>query len=99
MKAVSNGFCILNAVACAALHAVTPISEGGLGLRRVCVIDFDVHHGNGTQDILCSTYDPRFLYVSLHAGGPEVNGLPAMEDDPNHNLHDLGGSTKVSTPM
>jgi acetoin utilization deacetylase AcuC-like enzyme len=76
MKAVSNGFCILNAAACAAIHAVTPIKQGGAGLDRVCVFDFDVHHGNGTQDILCSTYDPRFLYVSLHAGGSNVNGLP-----------------------
>lgn len=88
MKAVSNGFCILNAVACAALYATSPLSEGGLGLTRVCVVDFDVHHGNGTQDILCSSYDPRFLYVSLHAGGAEINGHP-MEDDPNHELHDL----------
>ena len=74
MNAVSNGFCLLNAAACAALYATTPISQGGLGLRRVCIIDFDVHHGNGTQDILCQTYDPRFLYVSLHAGGAYING-------------------------
>ncbi len=93
MKAVSNGFCILNAAACAALYAVTPVSEGGLGLSKVCVIDFDVHHGNGTQDILCSTYDPRFLYVSMHAGGAHVNGV-TMEDDPDHQLHDLAGSAK-----
>ena len=118
MNAVSNGFCILNSVACTALYATSSIAEGGLGLSRVCVIDFDVHHGNGTQDIvrtfinsasrfmqqifshqlfavsalqLCSTYDPRFLYVSLHAGGPEINGQ-AMEDDPEHELHDLGNS-------
>ena len=45
MKAVSNGFCVLNAVANAALHATLPQSDGGLGLNRVCVIDFDVHHG------------------------------------------------------
>jgi hypothetical protein len=46
--------------------------------------------GNGTQDILCSTYDSRYLYVSLHAGGPEVNGVAREEDDdPNHELHDL----------
>jgi Histone deacetylase domain len=44
--------------------------------------------GNGTQDILCSTFDSKYLYVSLHAGGPEVNGV-AHEDDPNHELHDL----------
>ena len=92
MKAVSNGFCILNTVACAALYAVTPVTDGGLGLSRVCVIDFDVHHGNGTQDILCSTYDPRFLYVSLHAGGAHVNGV-SMEDDPNHELHDLASKS------
>jgi acetoin utilization deacetylase AcuC-like enzyme len=74
MKAVSNGFCILNAVACAAIYAATPVADGGIGLRRVCIIDFDAHHGNGTQDILCSIYDPRFLYISIHAGGPDVNG-------------------------
>ena len=111
MKAVSNGFCVLNSVACAAVYATMPLHEGGLGLSRVCVIDFDAHHGpydgfvalvewdfspishfkiagNGTQDILCATYDSRYLYVSLHAGGPEVNGI-AHDDDPNHELHDL----------
>merc|ERR1712216_435112 len=81
MKAVSNGFCLLNAAASAALYATLAKSDGGLGLKRVCVIDFDVHHGNGTQDILCSTFDPRFLYVSLHAGGSEVNGYDIDEDD------------------
>ncbi|KAL3940445.1 MAG: hypothetical protein SGBAC_005029 [Bacillariaceae sp.] len=88
MKAVSNGFCVLNPVACAAIHAATPVSEGGHGLRRICVIDVDVHHGNGTQDILGSTYDPRFLYVSLHAGGPHVNGVDPSDEDqlPSHHL-------------
>ena len=95
MKAVSNGFCILNAVACAAIHATSSQSEGGLGLSRVCIIDFDAHHGNGTQDILCSTFDPRFLYVSLHAGGSEINGHP-MDDDPDHVLHDLVSHPKLS---
>jgi acetoin utilization deacetylase AcuC-like enzyme len=93
MKAVSNGFCILNSAACAALYATTPLSEGGPGLRRVCVIDFDVHHGNGTQDILCSKYDPRFLYVSLHAGGAHVNGLPTG-DDLGSEIHVPGGNSQ-----
>lgn len=78
MNAISNGFCLLNNAAAAALYAASPRSQGGLGLKRVCVIDIDVHHGNGTQDILCSTYDPRFLYVSIHAGGSHINGY---EDD------------------
>jgi len=85
MKAVSNGFCLLNAAACAALYATSPKSEGGLGLRRVCVIDIDVHHGNGTQDILCSTQDSRFLYVSTHAGGAHINGYD--DEDHENGLH------------
>jgi len=52
------------------------------------VIDIDVHHGNGTQDILGSTYDPRFLYVSVHSGGPQVNGVDPGDDGdmPSHHL-------------
>jgi acetoin utilization deacetylase AcuC-like enzyme len=53
------GFCLFNNVAVAAAHAVAR------GLRRVMVIDFDVHHGNGTQHIF--ERDPRVLYLSSHA--------------------------------
>jgi acetoin utilization deacetylase AcuC-like enzyme len=94
MKAVSNGFCILNTVACAALYATAPILQGGLGLSRVCIIDIDVHHGNGTQDILCSTYDPRFLYVSMHAGGPDINGVDFEDNNLDQLEHHLGGNPK-----
>jgi acetoin utilization deacetylase AcuC-like enzyme len=91
MNAVSNGFCILNAAASAALYAASPRSQGGLGLKRVCVIDIDVHHGNGTQDILCSTYDPRFLYISTHAGGAHVNGFQNEDDaDADHTIFRRG---------
>lgn len=31
------------------------------------MVDFDVHHGNGTQDVLCRTEHPGFLYASIHA--------------------------------
>jgi acetoin utilization deacetylase AcuC-like enzyme len=94
MKAVSNGFCLLNSAACAALYATAPVSEGGPGLRRVCVIDIDVHHGNGTQDILCSTYDPRFLYVSIHAGGPDVNGIDPSVEEADEFSHHLARTPK-----
>jgi len=52
------GFCLLNnvAVAAAALRAQ--------GAARVAILDWDVHHGNGTQDIFWD--DPSVLYVSLH---------------------------------
>ena len=52
------GFCLINNVAVAAAHALHR------GLRRVTVIDWDVHHGNGTQEMFWR--DPRVLYVSLH---------------------------------
>ena len=91
MNAISNGFCLFNPAACAALYATTPRSQGGLGLKRVCVLDFDVHHGNGTQDILCPTYDPRFLYVSLHAGGAHINGYEGEDSDEESFRLRLGG--------
>lgn len=50
-----------------------------------------MHHGNGTQDILCSTYDRRYLYVSFHAGGPEVNGSPLEDDSGREHLRSEGG--------
>jgi acetoin utilization deacetylase AcuC-like enzyme len=53
------GFCLFNNVAAAAAHALAK------GLERIAVVDFDVHHGNGTQAIFYR--DPRVLYVSSHA--------------------------------
>jgi acetoin utilization deacetylase AcuC-like enzyme len=73
------GFCVFNNVAVAA----AALAEDG---ERVAVIDWDVHHGNGTQDIFWN--DPRVLYVSTHqsplypgtghaaeVGGPGALGL------------------------
>jgi acetoin utilization deacetylase AcuC-like enzyme len=52
------GFCFFNNVAVAAAHARS------LGARRVAIVDYDVHHGNGTQHIF--ERDPDVLYVSTH---------------------------------
>jgi acetoin utilization deacetylase AcuC-like enzyme len=52
------GFCFFNNIAIAAKHALDHH-----GLQRVAVVDFDVHHGNGTEDILSS--DPRALMVGI----------------------------------
>ena len=54
---VGMGFCLLNNVAIAA----AALAEAG---ERVLVVDWDVHHGNGTQDAFWD--DPRVLYVSMH---------------------------------
>jgi len=51
------GFCLFNNVAVGALHALS-----AHGIERVAVVDFDVHHGNGTEDIFAQ--DPRVLMVS-----------------------------------
>ena len=51
------GFCLFNNVAVGAAHALARH-----GVERVAVIDFDVHHGNGTEDIFAA--DPRVLMVS-----------------------------------
>jgi acetoin utilization deacetylase AcuC-like enzyme len=53
------GFCVFNNVAVGALHA-----RAVHGLERVAVIDFDVHHGNGTQAAFWSR--PECLYISTH---------------------------------
>ena len=53
------GFCLFNNVAVAARWA---LEQGGVG--RVLVVDWDVHHGNGTQDILWN--EPRVMYLSSH---------------------------------
>lgn len=53
------GFCLFNNIAVAARHAIDSYQ-----LERVLIVDFDVHHGNGTQDTFYE--DPRVLYFSTH---------------------------------
>jgi acetoin utilization deacetylase AcuC-like enzyme len=57
-RAAPMGFCIVNHVAVAAAHA------RAAGIDRVAILDWDAHHGNGTQDAFWD--DPSVLYVSLH---------------------------------
>ena len=52
------GFCLFNNVAVGAAHALAR------GIERVAIVDFDVHHGNGTQDIFWN--DARVMYASTH---------------------------------
>ena len=68
-EAPSQGFCFFNSIGCAAKRALDVH-----GLPRVCVVDFDVHHGNGTEEILAR--DPRCLLISLHAFGQQPTHAP-----------------------
>jgi acetoin utilization deacetylase AcuC-like enzyme len=68
------GFCIFDSVAIAARWA-----QAELGVERIAIVDWDVHHGNGTQDVVAG--DPSILFVSLHqwplypgTGGPHEQG-------------------------
>jgi len=80
------GFCIFNNVAIGAAHALAVH-----GLERVAVLDFDVHHGNGTEDafhedprvMLCSTFQhPYYPYSGADSGNEHIINvpLPAMTD-------------------
>ncbi|WP_051710821.1 histone deacetylase family protein [Andreprevotia chitinilytica] len=65
------GFCIFNNIAVAARHAME-----AHGIERVAIVDFDVHHGNGTEDIFC--HDERVLMVSIfqHPFFPYCGDVP-----------------------
>ena len=53
------GFCFFNNISIAAKYA-----KARYGVKRVAILDWDIHHGNGTQHIFYK--DPNVLYASLH---------------------------------
>jgi acetoin utilization deacetylase AcuC-like enzyme len=66
------GFCLFNNIAIAAKYALSKF-----GLERIVIIDFDVHHGNGTQEVF---YDnPQVLYASTHQY-PHYPGTGSIEE-------------------
>ncbi|MFQ6122928.1 MAG: histone deacetylase [Dehalococcoidales bacterium] len=66
------GFCLFNNIAIAAKYTLTKF-----GLERILIIDFDVHHGNGTQEIFYE--NPQVLYTSTHQY-PHYPGTGSTEE-------------------
>ena len=80
------GFCLYNQVAVAAAAALAR------GVERVAVVDWDLHHGNGTQAIFDA--EPRLLYVSTHAS-PYYPGSGAVEE----RGRGAAAGTKINVPL
>lgn len=81
------GFCLLNNAAVAARHA-----QQKLGLRRVAIVDWDVHHGNGTQDVFYN--DSSVLFISTHQAGSYPNTGKMAETG-----QDDGIGTTINVPL
>jgi acetoin utilization deacetylase AcuC-like enzyme len=89
--AESCGFCIFNNVAAGALHA---ISEERLQCQRCAIVDIDVHHGNGTEEIVKRCHNPAKLFffsIHLHDNDKRKNSYnfypgTGDEDDLTHNV-------------
>lgn len=84
-----RGYCIFGNIAVAVLKA-----RAELGLGRVVVVDWDVHHGNGTETAFAA--DPLTLTISIHQDRlyPEDSGLPGTVGEPGA----LGSVVNVALP-
>lgn len=69
----ARGFCLLNNVAIAAAHA-----QAKLGCERILIVDWDAHHGNGTQEIFWA--DPDVLFFDTHCAAPFYPGSGHLDE-------------------
>jgi acetoin utilization deacetylase AcuC-like enzyme len=71
------GFCLLNNIALAAEYLIHHPLQGGVNAERLAIVDLDLHHGNGTQDIFWRRSD--VLYISTHQS-PLYPGSGSLEE-------------------
>ncbi|MGD8827390.1 MAG: histone deacetylase, partial [Gammaproteobacteria bacterium] len=84
----ARGFCLFNNVAVAAAHA-----QEALGCERVLIVDWDAHHGNGTQEIFWA--DPDVLFFDTHRAAPFYPGSGTLEEVGGG----LGEASTVNVPL
>jgi acetoin utilization deacetylase AcuC-like enzyme len=85
----SMGFCLFNNIALAAHHA-----QSVHNLNRILIVDWDVHHGNGTQDIFYE--EPRVLFFSIHRYG---NGFYPGTGAETETGHGRGLGYTINAPI
>jgi acetoin utilization deacetylase AcuC-like enzyme len=88
------GFCIFNNVAIAALHL-----KKKLGIKRIAIVDYDVHHGNGTEDAFRD--DPDVLFISLHQDNnyPQGSGSATERGSETGRDPKTGMYTTINIPL
>jgi acetoin utilization deacetylase AcuC-like enzyme len=92
--AQSMGFCLFNNIALAARHALD-----SHGLSRVLIVDFDVHHGNGTQDIFYESADVIFFSIHRYGHGFYPGTGAADETGQGRGLgHTINAPIRHGTP-
>jgi acetoin utilization deacetylase AcuC-like enzyme len=84
----ARGFCLFNNVAVAAANA-----QAEFGLERILIVDWDVHHGNGSQEIFWA--DENVLFFDTHRAAPFYPGTGALEEIGAG----LGEGTTVNVPL
>jgi acetoin utilization deacetylase AcuC-like enzyme len=87
----SMGFCLFNNIALAANHA-----RNAFGVERILIVDWDVHHGNGTQDIFFA--DPTVCFLSIHRFGHGFYPGTGNSDETG-TRSGLGFNVNVPVPM
>ena len=83
----ASGFCLLNNVAIGARHLLHKY-----GLERVLILDWDVHHGNGTQQIVEA--DPKVMFCSLHGDPSSVYPMTGFRHE-----RGVGGGHVLNVPL